>query len=308
MPVRHHVLSTACATAFAMLAVSSPLTARAAADSHSAGRAVQVDTQADAQGNRLVMGQVSLPVGARHWVQLGAGQARVTQAGLKHRPGVFSLGAGTRGEGWSGAANLTHRRDGARLRQTDGAATVEWQHRQLAVGLDASYRDALLRGEVPAVTGSGGPATVPVTQRLKGPGFGGHAALQLTPAWTLTAGAMHYRYRARTEQDGATSGVLNNAPLLGPALGARTSLVARDEAALSRSMRVGAAYAMATATLGADYIADHVIDVPGPVRTLQLKAVWNAAPGWMLTPSVGRTRGSAGEGVNFAGLSVGHGW
>jgi len=301
----------------ACLSTSSTLLA---AEPNADMRTVTLGVQRDAAHNQAVLGTLSLPVGARPWLQFSAGQTRLAQDAVAHQAGVFGAGAGYVGDGWLASFTGTHRRDGERYRQTDWLATVEWRQPAFEIGLDGSYRNARQQGSV-ATGGAGGTTQVPVEQRVKGGGVGLHGGAMLGAKAKLYAGAMRYDYRSSTRQNGAVTGagagnpggivgaLLGNSSLLARALSTRPSAVSRDEAALSRSAQVGASYRFTdTLAVSAEALNDKVLDAPGTVRTLQLKAAVDLAPGWQLTPAVGRTRSDEYGGVNFGALSVTHAW
>lgn len=291
-----------------------------AADPNADRRYLSVGAQRDARDDQLLLGTLSLPVGPRQWLQFSGGQTRVAQDAVPHRAGLLGAGTGYIGDGWVASVAASHRRDGDRYRQTDWMATVDWRADDFNFGLDASYRDGRQQGTIVTPTPPSGTATVPVEQRVKGPGLGLHGGLMLGARTRLYGGAMRYDLRSRTRQDGSVSGtgandpvaivstLLGNPSLLARALSTRSSLVARDEVALSRSVQVGASYRLDQIALTAEYLADRVLDVPGTVHTVQLKAAVDLAPGWALAPSIGRTRSDEYGGVNFGALSVTHAW
>lgn len=299
------------------LAACLAASAAQAADPNADMRYFSLGVQRDARDDQSLLGTLSLPVGQRQWLQLSGGQTRVAQNALPHRAGVLGAGTGYIGDGWLASIGATHRRDGDRYRQTDWVATVEWRAEDFDLGLDASHRDARQQG---TVTAPGGTAAVPVEQSVKGPGLGLHGGLRLGARTRLYAGAMRYDLRSRTRQDGSPGGAGGNGPvgpvgallgnpsLLARALSTRASLVARDEAALSRSVLVGASYRLGQVALSAEYLGDRVLDVPGSVHTVLLRASLDLTPGWTLAPAIGRTRSDEHGGVNFGALSVTHAW
>lgn len=302
------------------LIASSSTFAALAAQANADMRQFTLGAQRDANHNQSVLGTLSLPVGQRPWLQFSAGQTRVAQDAVSHKAGVFGAGAGYVGDGWLASFGGTHRRDGERYRQTDWNGAIEWRQETFEIGLDGSYRDARQQGTV-ATTNGGGTSQVPVEQRIKGGGLGLHGGVMLGAKAKLYGGAMHYNYRSNTRQNGAVTGagagspggivgaLLGNSSLLAQALSTRASVVSRDEVALSRSLQAGASYRFTdTLTLAAEGLRDKVLDAPGTVRTVQLKAAVNVAPGWQLTPAVGRTRSDGYGGVNFGALSATYAW
>lgn len=302
------------------LAASLAASVAQAADPNADMRYLSVGAQRDAQHNQSLLGTLSLPIGQRRWMQFTGGQSRVAQDAVPHRASVLGAGTGYVGDGWGASVGATHRRDAERYRQTDWVATVERREERFNIGLDGSYRDARQQGTVATPTPSGGTAMVPVAQRVKGAGLGMHGGLMLGAKTRLYVGAMHYNLRSRTRQNGSVSGaggndtvgivsaLLDNSSLLARSLSTRASLVARDEVALSRSLQAGASYRLDQVALSAEYLGDKVLDAPGTVHTVQLKAALNLAPGWTLAPAVGRTRSDEYGGVNFGAMSVTHAW
>jgi hypothetical protein len=298
----------------ALLALLAPALAHAD-DTRRAGASVQ----RDARDNQLWVGTLQWPLPRQAWLRVGAGQSRNEQPALAHRAGLGSLAVGYGGDTWATALQTTHRRDGTHYRQTDTSATLEWRHAIGNIGADATYRDAALEGTVATPT-QGGSADVPVTQRIKGSGIGLHGALRLNPSFEVFAAAMRYDYKTTTRQNGAVSGaggndplaivsgLLGNAALLASTLQTRASAVSRDEAALSRSAQLGATYRWANVALTGEYLADRVLDTPGTVRTVQVKAAFDLSPSWSVTPLLGRTRSDVHGSVGFGGLAAVYGW
>lgn len=304
------------------LALAACLAASAAqaADPNTDMRYLSVSAQRDAKHNRSLLGTLSLPVGQRQWLQFIGGQTRVAQDAVPHRASVLGAGTGYVGDAWLASVSATHRRDGERYRQTDWVATVEWRDESFNIGLDGSYRDARQQGTVATPAPPSDTALVPVEQRVKGAGLGLHGGLMLGAKTRLYVGAMHYDLRSQTRQNGSVSGaggndpvgivsgLLNSPSLLARALSTRASWVARDEVALSRSVQAGASYRFDHVALSAEYLGDKVLDAPGTMHTVQLKAALDLTPGWTLAPAVGRTRSDEHGGVNFGKVSMAHAW
>jgi hypothetical protein len=312
-------LLLACLAAAATHASEAPVAAPPA-DPNGDLRSIGIAAQGDARHNRTLQGTLTLPVGRRQWLQLSGGQTRVAQEAVAHRAAVFGVGAGHLGDGWQLSAGATHRRDGQRYRQTDGVLALEWRFAHADIGLDGSYRVARQQGTVAAPDGAGGTAWVPVEQRVEGAGVGLRGGLLLGEKTRLFAGAMRHDLRSQTRQNGSVVGagggdpagiagaLLGNRSLLGQALSTRASLVARDELALTRTLRAGLSHRFERVALSAEALEDEVLDTPGTLRTVQLKAAVDLAPGWTLAPAVGRTRSTSHGGVNFGALSLTHAW
>lgn len=269
-------------------------------------RYVAASLQRDARHDQAVLGLVSLPVGERWWGEIGAGQMTNAQVGVARHSSVVSGAMGYIGDAWQASLTASHRSDDSRFRQTDWAGTLEWRGDRFGAGIDASYRDAKLNGAVITSTAVGGTNNVAVLQRVKGGGLGAHGSLQATEAFSVYAAAVHYHYRATTQQDGSAASL--SALALASALQTSPSFVSRDETTLSRSGKVGASYRFATVTLSGELLADTVLDVPGTVRTAQLKAAVAMTPGWTATPVVGLTQSETYGRVNFGGLALTYAW
>lgn len=266
-------------------------------------RALNLAVQRDAQRNQSAAAAVSLPVGQRAWVQLGAGQSRSRDAasGTTYKPRQLSVGGGVAGRAWQAGLNASQRRDGDALRQTDVAAALDWKPTDhVNVGVDAAHRNARARGTLAA--GGGGAAT-PVEQRVKGHGVGVHGAVAVTQRFTVYGATMRNHYQTTTTQ--ATTG---NGGLLAPLLPNRVSAINRDEAALARSHQLGATYRVNDrVALNGELLQDRLLE-GGNLRSVQVKAAVAAGAGWTLTPGIGRSRGPQGEGVNYGLLGASYAW
>jgi hypothetical protein len=266
-------------------------------------RALNLAVQRDAQRNQSAAAAVSLPVGQRAWVQLGAGQSRSRDAasGTTYKPRQLSVGGGVAGRAWQAGLNASQRRDGDALRQTDVAAALDWKPTDhVNVGVDATHRNARARGTLAA--GGGGAAT-PVEQRVKGHGVGVHGAVAVTQRFTVYGATMRNHYKTTTTQ--ATTG---NGGLLAPLLPNRVSAINRDEAALARSHQLGATYRVSDrVALNGEVLQDRLLE-GGNLRSVQVKAAIAAGAGWTLTPGIGRSRGPQGEGVNYGLLGASYAW
>jgi hypothetical protein len=269
-------------------------------------RYVAASMQRDARHDQAVLGLLSLPVGERWWGQIGGGQVINAQDDDARHSSVVSGAMGYIGDAWQASLTASHRSDGSRFRQTDWAGTLEWRGDRFSAGVDGSYRDAKLSGTVITSTALGGTTDAAVLQRVKGGGIGAHGSLQATEALSVYAAAMRYHYQATTQQDGSAASPPSLA--LASALQTSPSFVSRDETTLSRSGKVGASYRFAAVTLSGELLADNVLDVPGTVRTTQLKAAVAMTPGWTATPVVGRTQSETYGSVNFGGLALTHAW
>jgi hypothetical protein len=266
-------------------------------------RYVEANVQRDARHNTAALGVLSLPVGERGWVQFGSGQTRLDVAGAARRVSVFSAATGFIGDGWNASLAANRRNGGDAWRQTDWDASVTWLGERVGVGVDGHHRDAHGQG----TTGTSlVPGDVTVEQQhLKGPGFGLHGHVHVTPAWRIYASGMHYGYKLSTQQGGGSGGI---GLLAGALQRTSASLVSRDEAALSRSFKLGSRHQIGTASVSTELLADKVQDEPGTVRTLQFTAAVEPTPRWTVMPTLGQTHSKTHGGVLFGGIGVTHAW
>ncbi|MGQ3051880.1 MAG: hypothetical protein ACT6S0_08860 [Roseateles sp.] len=267
-------------------------------------RALNLAVQRDARHNHSAAATVSLPVGQRAWVQVGAGQSssRDPISGNRDKPGQLSVGGGVAGKAWQASATASQRRDGDRLRQTDWAAAMDWRPTDgVSIGVDAVMRHARTRGTL----ATEGGAPTPVEQRVRGHGVGLHAAVAVTPRASIYGAAMRNRYKTSTQQaTGGSGGLLAGVPLLGQ----RVTAINRDEAAFDRSEQLGATWRFGErVALNGELMQDRLHD-GGSLRSVQLKAAIAAGAGWTLTPGIGRSRGAAGEGTNYGLLGASYAW
>lgn len=272
-------------------------------------RAMTLAVQRDAAGHQSAAAAVSLPVGRSAWLQAGVGRSRSRDdvAGTTARPRQLSVGGGVAGRQWQAGVTASQRRDGSALRQTDLAASVDWQPMDgVNVGVDAARRSARARGTVAA--GNGGAPTA-VAQRLTGRGVGVHGAVAVTPRVTVYGATMHNRYRSTTtatQAGGGAGGLLGQVPLLGAS---RVSVVNRDEAALDRSHQLGATWRVGERVALNGEVSQDRLHGGGSLRSVQLKAAVAAGDsGWTITPGVGRSRGPNGEGVNYGSVAASLAW
>ncbi|MBW8760588.1 MAG: hypothetical protein JF586_23655 [Burkholderiales bacterium] len=268
-------------------------------------RALNLAVQRDGQRNQSAAAAVSLPVGERAWVQLGAGESRSRDAvtGNTYRPKQVSIGGGVAGKAWQAGVNASQRRDGDALHQTDLAAAADWRPAEgVNVGVDATRRNARARGTL-ASPGSG--AATPVEQRVKGHGVGVHGAVAVTPRFSVYGATMRNHYTTSTQQTTSNSGgLLGGLPLLQN----RVTAINRDEAALDRSSQIGATYRVSDrVALNGEVQQDRLHD-GGSLRSVQMTAAIAAGAGWTVTPGIGRSRGPQGEGVNYGLLGASYAW
>ena len=260
-------------------------------------RALNLAAQGDAQHNQSSVAALSLPVGERAWVQLGAGQSRSRDAasGTGYRPRQLAIGGGVAGKAWQAGVNASQRRDGDALHQTDLAAAADWRPADgVTLGVDATRRYARARGTMASAE-----------RRVKGHGVGVHGAVAVTPRFSVYGATIRTHYTTRSQQTTNSSGGL----LAGlPLLQSRVSAINRDEAALDRSSQLGATYRVSDrVALNGELQQDRLHD-GGSLRSLQMKAAIAAGAGWTVTPGIGRSRGPQGEGVNYGLLGASYAW
>lgn len=273
-------------------------------------RYVAASVQRDAQHGQAVIALLSLPVADRGWVQFGGGQTRHEQNATARKAKVLSAGAGyiggSVGSRWQASLVASHRDAGRDLRQTDWDGVLEWQGEPFGVGIDGHHRVA--RGASTLATPTA-PAGMPVEQRIKGRGVGLHGNVRLTDSFRLYAATMRYDYRVSTTSGSSAGGSGGGTSLLSRTLlPSAPSFVSREETALNRSSRFGVSHRSEKLTVSGEFIADRVLDEPGTVRTVQLKAALYLTPQWTVTPTLGHTRSKTHGGVSFAGLAASHGW
>ena len=269
---------------------------------------LSVDTQADTQHNQQVLATGSVTVGRHAWVQAGLGKSRSDQtaerAGARH-PGIATVGAGVASKHWQLAVNASQRSDGSRYRQTDVGSSLDWRNDVGRVGVDLTHRRASQSGTV-AVDGS----TVPAQARLSGNGVGLHGALQLSEHVSVYGALVrnHYESSIRPTDPATPGGPLGSLPVHGRALFGAPSVVNLDEVALDHSALVGATYRWAKVAVSGEYQAGQVHDGGGAMRSVNLKAAIDVAPGWRVAPGIGRGSSDQGGRATFASLSAMYGW
>jgi hypothetical protein len=248
-------------------------------------RAVSLAAQRDARGNQSIALTLSLPVGDKAWVEAGGGQTRNAQP--RQRVRSTQLAAGRRwgnAQQWQTSLGASQRRAAKGLRQTDANASLDWQGERFDAGVDLLHRNARATGN----------------ERLRGPGLTLRAGARIGAARVYGASTQN-RYRSRTQQAG-TGGLLGNS------LGLGSSPVTRDELALSRSALLGASWQFERATLAVEALQDRVLNQPGHLRTVQLKAAVDLGTDWSLAPTLGRTRDPQAGGTSFGALALTRRW
>ncbi|MEO6279984.1 hypothetical protein [Roseateles sp.] len=279
-------------TALAAL-LALPVLAHADEPAPNAGRrAVSVAAQRDSQKNQQAAASLSLPVGDRAWVNVGAGTSRSQDAatGRTYRPKQFSAGVGVAGKAWAATLDATRRRDGSAFNQTDWAAAADVRPVDgVSVGVDATHRSAKLRNAT-------------TDQRLRGHGVGVHGAVAVGKQLTVYGATLRNRYKvSETTTQAGSAGALG---LLQP----RPSVVNRDELALARSSQVGATWRFDNqVAVSTEVMVDRLQD-GGSLRTAQLKAAVPVGGGWTLAPAIGRSHGPQGTQATYGQLGASFAW
>jgi hypothetical protein len=300
-------MSTPCrpphaAIALLALAAASHLAHADTPAPNSGMRFVNVGGQADSQHNQQALATLSLPVGQHAWVQAGAGKSRDSQAAGGRKPGLVTGAVGMAGSSAQITVNATHRADGGRYRQTDVGSSLDWKHDGHVVGVDVTHRDSRASGTV-----ANGSGTAPAQGRVAGTGLGVHGTLQASDRMSVYGAVARNHYRSSTTTTvpapPTSGGLLGLSPVLGG-----TSVVNRDEAALTRSALVGATWRFDKAAVSAEVATGQVLDHGGTLRSVELKAAIDVAPGWRLAPGIGRGSNAQAGHATFASLSATYGW
>jgi len=288
--------------ALALLALAATSLARADTPPPNDGmRFVSVGGQADSQRNQQALATLSLPVGRHAWVQAGAGKSRDSQEAGSRRPGLVTGALGVAAASAQVSVNVAHRADGGKYRQTDIGSSLDCKRGGNVVGVDVTHRDSQATGLV--ASGSG---MVPTRTRVAGTGLGVHGTLQASERVSVYGAVARNHYRSTTTttatNPAAPGGLLGLDPLQ-----AGTSIVNRDEAALDRSALVGATYRFDKVALSGEVATGQVLG-GGTLRSVELKASIDVAPGWRIAPGIGRGDNAQAGQTTFASLSATYGW
>jgi hypothetical protein len=274
-------------------------------------RYVSAGVQADSQHNQEALSAISLPVGQHAWVQVGVGKSHSDQLAGGYKPGIVTGAAGVAGQALQLTVNASRRADASRYRQTDWGSSLDWRHGGGNVGLDVTHRRSQTSGTVAVSNAPGGSTIVPAQVRLSGTGLGVHGSLPVSEHVSVYASAARNHYKSTTRQTDPTSpgGLLPSNPLLASALAGGSSLVNLEELALNNSAQAGATYRWAKVAVSGEYTVGQVYDNGGALRSADVKAAIDVAPGWRVAPGLGRgTSGRAGGHASFASLSATYGW
>jgi len=272
-------------------------------------RYVSAGAQADNHGNQQLLSTLSLPVGQHAWVQAGGGKSRSDAASGGRKPGIVTAGAGVAGKSLQLTVNTAQRFDGSRYRQSDIGSSFEWKQDGNAIGVDVTHRRSRATGTVAASNGLGGTTTLPAQARVTGTGVGVHGALQASEHVNVYGAVARNHYTTRTQQgDPAAGGLLGSNPILARTLLGATSVVNRDEADLDHTATVGATYRWDKVAVSGEYTTGAVHDGGGALRSVDLKAAIDVAPGWRVAPGVGRGTTDQGGHATYASVAATYGW
>jgi len=303
-------VTPAAVTAFLALAAS-PWIAHAETPPPNDGmRYVSAGAQADDRGNQQILSTLSLPVGRHAWVQAGGGKSRSDAAAGGRKPGVATAGAGVAGQSLQFTVNTAQRFDGSRYRQSDVGSSLDWKRDGNDIGLDVTRRRSRATGTVAVSNGAGGSTLVPAQARVAGTGVGAHGALQVSERVSVYGAVTRNHYKSSTRQGDASSsgGLLGTNPLLARTLLGGASVVNRDEVDLDHSAQVGMTYRLDKVAVSAEYTTGAVHDNGGAMRSVDLKAAIDVAPGWRVAPGVGRGNNGQGERATYASVAATYGW
>ena len=306
-----HPRSTLATTAAALVALAAfPWPARADTPPPNDGmRYVSAGAQADNHGNQQLLSTLSLPVGQHAWVQAGGGKSRSDAASGGRKPGIVTAGAGVAGKSLQLTVNTAQRFDGSRYRQSDIGSSLDWKQDGNDIGVDVTHRRSRAAGTVAASSGLGGTSSVPAQARVTGTGVGVHGALQVSEHVNVYAAVARNHYTTRTQQgDPAAGGLIGSNPILARTLLGTTSVVNRDEADLDHTATVGATYRWDKVAVSGEYTTGAVHDGGGALRSVDLKAAIDVAPGWRVAPGVGRGTTDQGGHATYASVSATYGW
>lgn len=264
-------------------------------------RFVNVGVQADSLHDQQALATLSLPVGRHAWVQAGAGRSRDRREAGDLRPGLVTGAVGVATSSAQITLNAAHRADGRKYRQTDVGSSLDWKHDGNVVGVDVTHRDSRATGVVPS-----GSGTAPAQTHVAGTGLGVHGTLQASERVSVYGAVARNHYRSTTTTQ-ATPTLPAGLQGLNPVLGG-ASIVNRDEAALDRDALVGATYRFDKVAVSGEYAIGRMLDNGGTLRSVELKAAIDVAPGWRVAPGIGRGSNAQAGHATFASLSATYGW
>ena len=256
------------------------------------------------------MTTLSLPVGEHARVQAAGGKARSAEPAAVRRPAILGLAVGAAGAGWHATLGATQR-TASRFRQTDWASTLDWRHGGNVLGVEVTHRSSRASGSAEAAGAFGASSTVPVQARIAGSGGGLHGTLAVSDHVSVYAAVARNHYRSSTLQGGTTTagGPLASQPAAG-ACPPRRHVRRQPRRSGARSQRPGGRD-VARVEDGALRRGRHR---PGArrrrylLRSVAVKAAVDVAPGWRVTPGLGRGSADQGGKATFASVAVTYGW
>ena len=296
MPISPRTLRPAVSIAIMALSATTRFALADTTATNDGMRFVSAGVQADSQHNQEALSTISLPVGQHAWVQAGGGKSHGDQVAGGTRPTIVTGAAGVAGKALQFTVNASRRADGSRYRQTDWGSSLEWRHGGGNVGLDVTHRRSQTTGTAAA---PGALVGVPAQVKLAGTGVGMHGSLPVSERVSVYASVArtHYTSGTRATDPSSTNVLLGGA-----------SLVNRDEVALNRSAQAGATWRGDRVAISGEYTVGQVYGDGGALRSVDVKAAIDVAPGWRVAPGVGRGTSGQGGHANFASLAASYGW
>ncbi len=272
---------------------------------------VSIDTQADTQHNQQVLTTVSAAVGRHAWVQAGLGKSHSDQLADAHHPGIAAAGLGWTSHSWQVALNTSQRSDSRRYRQTDWGSSLDWRNDGGHVGLDITRRRSSMSGSVAVNNAPDSPSiAVPAQEWLSGTGLGAHGVAQVNGHVSVygSVARNHYESSVRQAHPTTPGGPIASLPVLARTLLGVPAVVNLDEVALVHCALLGATYRWTKVAVSSEYQAGQLYGNGGAMRSLNLKAAIDVAPGWRVAPGLGRGTSDQGGHATFASLSAMYGW
>ena len=264
-----------------------------------------LSVQGDENDNRQWLGKVALPLGEHAWAQGSFGKSELASAGASDAR-IVGVALGGGGKNVSTAVEFVQRKGDAGFEQQTFAATLDWHGTRGGFGADVSVRSAEATSSATQAGGVfGSPVTTTIRESADGRGFGVHGNFALTPRVIVFAGAMRYQY----DFDVESTSTATNSPL--SSLLVTNAVVPgawRDQAFIDRTYRIGGSYLMQGAAVSAQYFRDRVANSDETFSTVQLQAELPISEHWLLSPTIGFSKGETAERVGYGGVSVRFNW
>lgn len=265
-----------------------------------------LSVQGDENDNRQWLGRIAMPLGEYAWAQASVGKSELAAAGANDTR-IVGAAVGAGGQHVSAAVEFVQRKGDARFEQRNWAATLDWHGTRGSLGADVSLRSA--SGESTSTQTSGGvfgaPVTTTVRESADGTGFGVHGDFALTSRVIVFGGAMRYQY----DFDVSSTSTANSTPL-SSLLGVEAAVPGawRDQAFVDRTYRVGGTYLLQGAAVSAQYFRDHVAKTDEMFSTVQLQAELPIGEQWLLSPTLGYSKGDSTDNVAYGGVNLRFSW